>query len=102
MAMDVEHVIPPANAIDAMAAIARQDDASVHHLRHCPRCRIAWYRVGAFRAGCTDPRVGVVVIGSIRRAPLPDVARDHIEGCLACRLLVLDATRAMDAGGAGI
>src|SRR3954468_1884678 len=100
--MDVEHVIPPANAIDAMAAIARQDDASVHHLRHCPRCRTAWYRVGAFRAGRTDPRVGVVVMGSIRRAPLPDAARDHMEGCLACRLMVLDATRAMTAGGAGL
>ena len=100
--MDVEHVIPPANSIDAMAAIARLNGTSVHHLRHCPRCRIAWYRVGAFRAGCTDPRVGVVVMGSIRRVPLPKAARDHIEGCLACRVLVLDATRAMDAGGAGV
>ena len=100
--MDVEHVIPPANSIDAIAAIARQDDARVDHLHHCPRCRIAWYRVGAFRAGCTDPRVGVVVMNSIRRVPLPDAARDHIEGCLACRLLVLDATRAMDACGAGV
>ena len=100
--MDVEHVIPPANSIDAIAAIARQDDARVDHLHHCPRCRIAWYRVGAFRAGCTDPRVGAVVMGSIRRAPLSAAARDHIEGCLACRLLVLDATRAMDACGAGV
>jgi hypothetical protein len=100
--MPPDHVIPPANAIDAMAAIARQDDASVHHLRHCARCRIAWYRVGAFRAGCTDPRLGVGVMGSIRRAPLPAAAREHIEGCLACQPLVLDATRAMDAGGAGV
>ena len=100
--MDVEHVIPPAHAIDAMLAIARQDDATVHHIRQCQRCRIAWYRVGAFRAGCTDPRAGVAVAGSIGRAPLPDAARDHIEGCLACRLLVLDATRAMDGGGANI
>jgi hypothetical protein len=100
--MDVEHVLPPADPIVAMLAIARQDDARARHLRHCRPCRIAWYRVGAFRAGCTDPRLGVVVIGSIGRAPLPDAARDHIEGCLACRLLVLDATRAMDAGGAGV
>jgi hypothetical protein len=100
--MDVEHVLPPADPIDAMLAIARQDGAGLHHLRHCRHCRIAWYRVGAFRAGCTDPRVGVVVMGSIGRARLPDAARDHIEGCLACRLLVLEATRAMVAGGAGV
>lgn len=100
--MDAEHVIPPANAIDAMVAIAQQDDATVHHLRRCSRCRIAWYRVGAFRAGCIDPRMGVVVMGSIRLAPLPDAARDHIEACLACRLLALDATRAMDARSAGV
>jgi predicted anti-sigma-YlaC factor YlaD len=102
MVMDIEHVTPPTNSIAAMLAIARLDDATVRHLRECPRCRIAWYRAGAFRAGCTDPRMGVVVMGSIGRAPLPDAARKHIEGCLACRLLALEAARAMDARGAGI
>jgi len=99
--MDVKHVIPPTDAIDAMLAMVRQDDARVHHVRRCPCCRIAWYRVGAFRAGCTDPRMGVAVMASMGRTPLPDAARDHIEGCLACRLLRLDATRAMDAGETG-
>lgn len=93
--MDAEHRLPPADPLDAMLAIVRLDDAGVHHLRHCRRCRVAWYRVGAFRAGCTDPRLGVAVMGAIGRTPLPDAARDHIESCLACRLLVLEATRAI-------
>jgi hypothetical protein len=95
--MDGEHVLPPADPIDAMIAIARQDDAGVHHLHHCRRCRVAWYRVGAFRAGCTDPRLGIAVMGSLGRPTLPDAARKHVEKCLACRLLVLDATRATTA-----
>jgi hypothetical protein len=40
--------------------------------------------------------MGVVVMGSIGRTPLPDAVREHIDGCLACRLLVLDATRVMN------
>jgi hypothetical protein len=95
--MDGEHVLPPADPIDAMLAIARQDDVGMHHLRHCERCRIAWYRVGAFRAGCTDPRLGVAVMASMDRTTLPHTARKHVEACLACRLLVLDAMRAMTA-----
>jgi len=98
--MGGEHVMPPASSIDAMIAIARRDDATVQHIRQCPHCRVAWYRIGAFRAGCTDPRLGVVVLESIGR-PLPDAARDHTEQCLACRLLVLDAPRTMNAAGAG-
>lgn len=94
--MTVEHVLPPARSLDAMVAIVRLDDATVRHLRDCPRCRLAWYRVGAFRAGCTDPRMGGAVMGSIGRTPLPDAVREHIDGCLACRLLVLDATRVMN------
>jgi len=97
--MGGEHVMPPTSSMAAMAAIGRQDDATVLHIRHCPRCRIAWYRTGAFRAGCTDPRMGVVVVESIGR-PLPDAARDHTEQCLACRLLVLEATDTMSAAGA--
>jgi hypothetical protein len=102
MSMSGEHVTPPANPLEAMVAIARQDDAAMHHLRACPRCRLAWHRVGAFRAGCTDPRLGAVVLSSIGHPRLPEVARDHMAGCLACRLLVLDATRAMAAGPAGV
>jgi hypothetical protein len=101
MSMGVEHVTPPENPLEAMVAIARQDDAAMHHLRACPRCRVAWYRVGAFRAGCTDPRLGAVVLASVGIPRLPDAARDHIARCLACRLLALDATRAMAAGPAG-
>ena len=93
--MDVEHVVPPASPIDAMVAIARHDDATLDHLRRCPRCRLAWYGVGAFRAGCTDPRLGAMVMGAIGHTPEPEAARAHIAVCLTCRLLVLDATRAM-------
>ena len=100
--MDVEHVMPPANSIEAMLAIARLNDAAVDHLRSCSGCRIAWYRAGAFRAGCTDPRMGGVVMGSIGRTLLPTAAQHHIECCLACRLLVLSATRVMNAGSAGL
>ncbi len=99
--MGDEHVTPPANPLEAMVAIARQDDAAMHHLRACPRCRLAWYRVGAFRAGCTDPRLGAVVLGSIGLTSPPSAGRDHLAACLACRLLILDATRAMAAGRAG-
>jgi predicted anti-sigma-YlaC factor YlaD len=99
--MDVDHVVPPISAIDAMVAITRQNDATVDHLRRCPRCRLAWYRVGAFRAGCTDPRLGAAVLGSIGLIPLPEATRDHLAACLACRLLTLDATGAMNAGRAG-
>jgi len=95
--MDGDHVLPPADLVDAMLAIARQDDAGMHHLRHCGRCRVAWYRVGAFRAGCTDPRLGVAVMGAAGGPILSDMVRAHVEGCLACRVLVLDARRAMGA-----
>ncbi len=79
--------------IKAMLAIARQSDAELRHLRACPRYRIAWYRAGAFRAGCADPRLGAVVMGSIGLARPPAVARQHLERCLGCRLLMLDARR---------
>lgn len=95
--MTSDHVLPPADPLDAMFALARQDDAGLHHLRHCGRCRAAWYRAGAFRAGCTDPRLGVMILGAAGHSTLPDAAREHVAGCLACRLLVLDATRAMSA-----
>jgi hypothetical protein len=42
-----ERVRPPADPIDAMLAIARQDDAGVHHLRHYGAAGlpgIAWAR----------------------------------------------------------
>ena len=64
--MGAEHRLPPADPLDAVLAIVRLDDAGVHHLPHCLRCRIAWYRAGAFRAGCTDPRLGVALMGAAR------------------------------------
>ena len=100
--MNSNHVIPPADSIVAMLAIARLDDATTHHLRRCLRCRIAWYRVGAFRAGCTDPRKGVLVMGTIEGESLTNTARDHLERCVACRLLSLDAARAMNSSGDGV
>jgi hypothetical protein len=95
--MGTNHVLPPADPVAAILAMAQQSDANLEHVRTCAACRWAWYRAGAFRAGCTDPRRGGIASQSIGADPLPPPAREHIERCLACRLLVLDAARAVTA-----
>jgi hypothetical protein len=95
--MGVEHVIPPADSIDAMPAITRCDAAAIEHIRRCQRCRVAWYRVGAFRAGCTDPRIGALVTASVGQMPLPATVRAHLAVCLACHVFALDGAAAVHA-----
>jgi predicted anti-sigma-YlaC factor YlaD len=97
--MEAEHCLPPSHPLDALVAAAQLDERSLRHLRACSTCRIAWYRVGAFPAGCTDPRLGARVrqaLGAPSREPL---TQEHLEHCLACRLQFLQATRAVGALG---
>ena len=93
--MDAEHHLPPADPIDALAAAARLDELSLCHIRGCTRCRVAWYQAGAFRAGCTDPRLGAHALRILdgRHIEEPTV-RAHLEQCFACRVLLLEAKRA--------
>jgi hypothetical protein len=95
--MGVEHVIPPADPMDAIPAITRCDAAAIEHIHRCPRCRVAWYRVGAFRAGCTDPRIGALVTASVDHVPRPATVRAHLAACLACHVFALDAAAAVRA-----
>lgn len=93
--MATDHVLPPADWLHATLAMAHLSEARLAHLRNCPACRLAWYRAGAFRAGCIDPRIGVQVLASLGATQLPAEVRDHLLRCVSCRLLVLDASRAM-------
>lgn len=95
--MGDEHVVPPADPMDAMPAITRCDAAAIEHIRRCRRCRVAWYRVGAFRAGCTDPRIGALVTASVGQVPLPATVRAHVAVCLACHVFALDGAAAVHA-----
>ena len=91
--MAVEHPLPPEEALQALAAVARLDERSLRHIRGCARCRVAWYRTGAFRAGCTEPRLGArVVLGLGERVREPAV-HAHLLQCLACRVLLVEAER---------
>lgn len=92
--MDVEHYLPPEEPLDALTAATQLDERSLHHIRTCTRCRVAWYHSGAFRAGCTDPRIGARVLGALDGRQLAPPVAAHLEGCLACRFFLLDAKRA--------
>ena len=92
--MDAEHHLPPAAPLDALAAIARLDERHLRHIRACTRCRVAWYQSGAFRAGCIDPRLGVRALGLLDGRHIDATVRAHLERCLACRVLLLEAMRA--------
>lgn len=98
--MGTKHVLPPADSITAILAMAHQSDASLDHVRKCPACRLAWYRAGAFRSGCIDPRRGARVIAALGMTPLPGGVREHVERCLSCLLLVIDGSHAMAADNA--
>lgn len=95
--MATDHVLPPADWLRATVAMAHLSEARLAHVRNCPACRLAWYRAGAFRAGCIEPRYGARVLASLDTMPLPAEVRDHLRRCLSCRLLVLDGSRAMAA-----
>jgi hypothetical protein len=77
------HIPPPALAADpAHGAAAKHTTAlteeTLAHLRTCAACRIAWYRAGAWRGGCTDQRLGAVVLaGAGATAPLSAEVRVH-------------------------
>ncbi len=95
--MDAEHFLPPLHLLDALDAAAQLDELTLSHLRSCSNCRTAWYKVGAFPAGCTDPRLGALTLQALgSRLPEPRV-HAHLEHCLACRLRLLQASRATDA-----
>lgn len=92
--MDAEHLLPPLHPREALEAVAQLDERSLHHLRSCATCRAAWYRVGAFPAGCTDPRLGALTLEALGSRPPAPRVRAHLEHCLACRLRLLQASRA--------
>ena len=92
--MDTEHFLPPAGPVEALVAVARLSEQHLLHIRQCGRCRVAWYHSGAFRAGCTDPRLGAQVLGVQGASSPPDAVRVHSELCLACHVLLLEARRA--------
>jgi predicted anti-sigma-YlaC factor YlaD len=95
--MGAEHLLPPLHPLDALDAAAQLDELTLRHLRSCSTCRAAWYKVGAFPAGCTDPRLGALMLQALgTRQPEPRV-HAHLEHCLACRLRLLQAARAISA-----
>jgi predicted anti-sigma-YlaC factor YlaD len=95
--MDAEHLLPPLHPLDALVAAAQLDELSLRHLRSCSTCRAAWYKVGAFPAGCTDPRLGALMLHALGSRPIEPRVHAHMETCLSCRLRLLQASRAMDA-----
>jgi predicted anti-sigma-YlaC factor YlaD len=92
--MDAEHLLPPLHLLDALTAAAQLDELTLRHLRSCSTCRTAWYKVGAFPAGCTDPRLGALTLQALGSLPLEPRVHSHIENCLACRLRLVQASRA--------
>jgi hypothetical protein len=92
--MDAEHFLPPLHLLEALDAAAQLDERTLRHLRSCSTCRAAWYKVGAFPAGCTDPRLGALTLQSRGSRPIEPRVRAHLEHCLACRLRLLQASRA--------
>jgi hypothetical protein len=92
--MGAEHLLPPAEPVEALAAAAQLSEQHLLHIRQCRHCRVAWYHSGAFRAGCTDPRLGAQVLGALGMHALSPGVRAHLQHCLACRLLLLEARRA--------
>ena len=92
--MDAEHLLPPLHSLDALAAAAQLDEPTLLHLRSCSSCHAAWYRVGAFPAGCTDPRLGALTLQAPGSRPLEPRVQAHLEQCLSCRLRLLQAFRA--------
>ncbi len=97
MAMIItEHYPPPAAPSEALAAVIRLDDHRLSHIRGCRLCRVAWYHSGAFRAGCTDPRIGAQVLSVLSAHKLLPAVYVHIEHCLACRVFLM---RTRSAGG---
>ncbi len=95
--MDAEHLLPPLQLLEALEAAAQLDERTLRHLRSCATCRTAWYKVGGFPAGCTDPRLGALTLQAHGSRPLDRRVHTHLEHCLACRLRRLQAARAMDA-----
>lgn len=95
--MDAEHLLPPLHPLDALAAAAQLDEFTLHHLRSCSTCRAAWYKVGAFPAGCTDPRLGALTLQALGSRPPDPRVHAHLDHCLACRLRLLQASRATGA-----
>lgn len=95
--MDAEHFLPPLYLLDALDVAAQLDERLLRHLRSCSTCRLAWYKVGAFPAGCTDPRLGALALLALGSRSLELRVRAHVEQCLACRLRSLQASRAMGA-----
>lgn len=89
---DLGHVPPPALAADptrgaAAIHITALTEENLAHLRACTACRIAWYRAGAWRAGCTDQRLGAAVLAGAGAAdPLSAEVRAHLAVCIACQL----------------
>jgi hypothetical protein len=95
--MNAEHLLPPLHAVDALDAAAQLDEPSLGHLRSCSTCRASWYKVGAFPAGCTDPRLGALTLQSLGSRPLEPRVHAHLDHCLACHLRLLQASRATSA-----
>lgn len=95
--MGAEHLLPPRHPLDALDAAAQLDELTLLHLRSCSTCRAAWYKVGAFPAGCTDPRLGALTLQALGSRPIELRVHAHMEHCLSCRLRLLQASRATDA-----
>lgn len=95
--MDAEHFLPPLHLLEALDAAAQLDGLTLCHLRSCSICRTAWYKVGAFPAGCTDPRLGALTLQLLGSRPIGPRVHAHLKNCLACRLRLLQASRATGA-----
>lgn len=81
-----EHLAPPhdTNALEMLAGLS---DAALLHLRNCSACRAAWYRAGAWKPSCTDPRLGAALslaLGSPESAPARVLV--HVSECVACAI----------------
>lgn len=91
--MDDEHLLPPLHLLDALNVVAQLDEPLLRHLRRCSTCRVAWYKVGAFPAGCSDPSLGALALLAPGFHSLEPRVHAHVEHCPACRLRLLQTTR---------
>lgn len=79
-----EHLAPPHKA-RALTVLTELSDEALRHLRDCATCRAAWYRAGAWKAGCCDPRLGAVASLTLGdTATTTERVQSHISECLAC------------------